>query len=88
MSGLFEDQQGRNNIGNLSDINKMGAYAFFPGTGPVGRACAQCIHFFAVGKTKRVCSKFAHMKGISPHKAPAIRSAPACKYFEKLDAVR
>lgn len=76
------------NIGNLSGVNKLGAYAHFPGTGPLGKSCYGCAFLHEVTAKGRTCAKYAQLKGVPAGTAPRINEATnACKYFEPKPAV-
>lgn len=71
-------------IGNLSGVNKLGAYAHFPGTGPENKSCFNCANLHKVTTKGRTCLQYARMKGVSADSCPRIsESSPACRYFEE-----
>lgn len=76
-------------VQNSTGINKLGAYAHFPGTGPDGKHCRQCKFFdgreLKNGKGhKGVCLKYTQLVEVKGN-PPKIMSAPACRYFEEIE---
>ena len=62
---------------------RLGAYAFFPGTSADPRSkCKSCVFIDGKGKSSR-CAKYARMMQVPITQVEAINPASkACKYFE------
>jgi hypothetical protein len=61
--------------------NQFGAYAFFPGTGPKDKRCADCMYCRDPEK-KPTCNMVAAFPG--RYKSGPIKSGSAsCKYFRQ-----
>lgn len=62
---------------------QKGVYAYFPGTGPVGKQCYECDHFARFEKENRGrCREYARAMDVDIFKAALIdTSTPSCKYF-------
>jgi len=56
--------------------------AYFPGTGPDGRTCADCNHFAIPLRRGTACRQFWRMTHVFPRK-PLSGKDFACRYFEE-----
>lgn len=59
---------------------KLGCYASFPGSGPMGATCSGC-SFQAADRAKFVCSKFQALTGRKGK--PISPATSACRYFKE-----
>ena len=67
-------------VRNPNSFNKFGSYAFFPGTGPEGRVCADCGACFKVGG-QVYCRTFSNITG--KRGRPIDGDSPACRDYER-----
>ena len=69
-------------VRNPNRINNNAGYAYFPGTGPSLRSCAECTFAAKAGQHTH-CRKWSDPKK-SAKRGPAINpSSESCKFFEK-----
>lgn len=67
-------------VRNPGNVNSSAGYAYFPGTGPSLKTCADCAFAAKVGK-HTTCRKWSDLKR-SAKAGPAINAySEACKYF-------
>lgn len=72
-------------VRNPGKVNTSAGYAYFPGTGPALKACADCAFAAKIG-TVTTCRKWSDLKH-SNKAGPAIdRNSQSCKYFSQKGA--
>jgi hypothetical protein len=67
-------------VRNPNTVNRFGSYAYFPGTGPAGRVCADC----AASHTVRglvYCRTFAVITGKKGR--PIKGDTPSCRDYQR-----
>lgn len=65
---------------NPNAINRFGSYAYFPGTGPEGRMCADCAASHTL-RGKVYCRTFSVITG---KRGQAIDGAsPSCREYQR-----
>jgi hypothetical protein len=83
VNDLFKDTGG---IANLAGTAKHGSYAYFPGTGPDKKTCADCEFYLGGGVDPQditktgFCDRFKEITGKKGHRISM--SSPACREFE------
>ena len=59
--------------------------AHFPGTGPEGFTCGDCVHLKSSNSVNRYCQKYRELMKVKTAKScpPVPAGRPCCKYFER-----
>jgi hypothetical protein len=63
---------------NVNKTAKLGSYASFPGSGPVGSFCSGCA-LQVPDKSRFVCGKYQSLTGRKG--SPISPGSPSCRYF-------
>jgi hypothetical protein len=67
-------------VRNPNGFNRFGSYAYFPGTGPVGRVCGDCAASFVI-RGKVYCRKFLEITGKRGN--PIQGDSAACRDYQR-----
>lgn len=68
---------------SINKTAKLGSYAGFPGSGPIGATCSKCALQVA-DRSRFVCSKYQALTGRKGSPISPARSA--CRYFQERPA--